>query len=85
MEVDPRVGEAMSHVQSAALELIAAMRTALDVAEDLVGNPEALQAMVQTAAAVARDAMDGVSTVASNVQNTARPPSEPVQRINVDD
>jgi hypothetical protein len=71
----------MNHVQSAALELIAAMRNALDVAEDLVGNPEALQAMVQTAAAVARDAMDGVSTVASNV----KPPSEPVQRINVED
>jgi hypothetical protein len=80
METDPRVGEALSHVQNAALELIAAMRNALDVAEDLVGNPEALQAMVQTAAAVARDAMDGVSNVAS----TVKPPSEPVQRINVD-
>jgi hypothetical protein len=36
MEVDPRVVEAMVHVQKAGLELIAALRNALDVAEDLL-------------------------------------------------
>ena len=78
METDPRVNEALSHVQRAAFELIAAMRNALDVAEDLVGNPEAVTSMIQAAAAMARDAMDNVTNVASNQ-------GEPVQRIRVDE
>ena len=82
MEVDPRVNEAMTHVQRAALELIAAMRNALEVAEDMVKDPAALQAMVQGAAAVARDAMDTVTVVAGAAASKA---SEPVQRIRVDD
>jgi hypothetical protein len=82
METDPRVNEAMSHVQRAALELIAAMRNALEVAEDIVADPTALQTMVQSAAAMARDAMDNVTTVASAAAAKA---SEPVQRIRVDD
>ena len=34
-ELDPRIASAAEHVQRAALELIAAMRDALDLAEDL--------------------------------------------------
>ena len=40
MEVDPRVVEAALHVQKAGLELIAALRNALDVAEDLLIDPQ---------------------------------------------
>jgi hypothetical protein len=37
-EIDPRVLSAADHVQKAALELIAALRNALDLAEDLLVN-----------------------------------------------
>ncbi|HVE93858.1 MAG TPA: hypothetical protein VNB24_02980 [Acidimicrobiales bacterium] len=47
-DVDPRVAAAVEHLQRAALELIAAARNALDVAEDLARDPVPLQAMVET-------------------------------------
>lgn len=73
--IDPRVISAVDHVQKAALELIAAMRVALDVAEDMVADPAALGHFVQEAAAAAR-----------SVIPTPPPaqPSEPVERIPVD-
>ena len=36
---DERARQAVDHLQSAALQLIAAVRAALDVAEDLVRDP----------------------------------------------
>lgn len=45
--VDPRVTAAIEHLQRAALELIAAARNALDVAEDLTRDPAPLQALVE--------------------------------------
>ena len=74
MEVDPRVVSAVEHVQKAGLELIAAMRNALDVAEDLIADPQALQILVTGAAEAAKVATESVATA-----------TERVQRIRVDD
>lgn len=76
--VDPRVGEAVDHVQKAALELIAAMRTALDVAEDFVADPAALQTLIAGAAMAAKMATETVVGATSAA-------AEKVERIRVDD
>jgi len=76
-EFDPRVLSALDHVQNAALELIAAMRNALDVAEDLVGDPTALQTLVQGAVIAAKAATETVVTATTAA-------SERVERIRVD-
>jgi hypothetical protein len=80
-EIDPRVTSALEHVQQAGLELIAAMRNALDVAEDLIGDPHALQVLMQGAVEAAKAATETVST-ATNVASQAA--TERVQRIRVD-
>lgn len=80
--IDPRVGEAVEHVQKAALELIAAMRTALDVAEDFVGDPAALQTLFQGAVFAAKMATETVTHATSAATSAA---SERVERIRVDD
>jgi hypothetical protein len=78
MEVDPRVVEAMGHVQKAGLELISAMRNALDVAEDLLGDPHAAIVLLQGAAAAA-------TAAATTATAAAKAATEPLQRIRVDD
>ena len=45
---EQRAREAVEHVQAAALELIAAVRAVLDVAEDVVRDPGQAAAMAQT-------------------------------------
>ncbi len=77
-EIDPRVSETIEHVQKAALELIAAMRVALDVAEDFVGDPAALSTLISGAAMAAKMATETVT----NATSTA---AEKVQRIRLDD
>ena len=67
-EIDPRVVNAVEHLQNAALELIAAMRNALDVAEDLVGDPAALATLIQ----------GGLLTTP---RAPAEPPAEPDERV----
>ena len=71
MEVDPRVAEAMTHVQKAGMELISAMRNALDVAEDLLGDPAAITVLMKGAADAAKAATE--------------PMQQHVQRIRLDD
>ena len=44
---DQRAREGLDHLQSAALEVIAAVRAFLDVAEDLVRDPSQVAAVVQ--------------------------------------
>lgn len=51
MTNEERAAEAVEHLQAAALELIAAMRAALDVAEDLVEHPDAVLALLGDLAA----------------------------------
>jgi hypothetical protein len=63
MEVDPRVAEAMTHVQKAGMELIAAMRNALDVAEDLMGDPQAISALLRGATEAAKAATEPIQRI----------------------
>lgn len=83
--LDPRLGEAVTHVQTAAFELIKAMRNALDVAEDFVSDPAALQHLVQGAAVAAKMATDTVSAATSAATTAASAvAAERVERIRVD-
>jgi len=45
-EAEDRAGEAVAHLQSAARELIAAARAFLDVAEEVVEDPKAGEAVL---------------------------------------
>ena len=51
---EDRTGEAVAHLQSAARELIAAVRAFLDVAEEVVDDPKAGEALLDTLGDVAR-------------------------------
>lgn len=64
-DVDPRLVSAVDHVQRAALEMIAAMRNALEVAEDLVEDPSALQALMRGVVLAARSGIEGDMAVAN--------------------
>jgi hypothetical protein len=80
-EIDPRVLSAVDHLQKAALEMIAAMRNALDVAEDLVGDPTAIATLLQGAAIAARSVVATVAPVDAEAPEEAH---ERVTRIRVD-
>lgn len=76
---DPRTREGVEHLQAAARELIAAARAFLDVAEEVVADPSAVQEW-------ARSASDLVQTVigSSTHGNEARGGDDPrVERIPV--
>ena len=45
---EDRTGEAVAHLQGAARELIAALRAFLDVAEEVVDDPKAGEALLDT-------------------------------------
>ena len=51
-EAEQRAAQGLSHLQGAAVQLIAAARAFLDVAEDLVQDPAAAASVVQTLAAL---------------------------------
>lgn len=51
---EDRTGEAVAHLQTAARELIAAVRVFLDVAEQVVEDPKAGEALLDTLGDVAR-------------------------------
>ena len=63
MTTENRAEEALGHVQTAALELIAAARAFLDVAEDLVKEPAELAAVVAKARRAATSAGADSATV----------------------
>jgi hypothetical protein len=83
MEIDPRVTEAMTHVQRAALEMIAAMRNALDVAEDLVADPQVLRTMLSMLSTFDASVPNGGDECVESPEGTVA--AERVQRISVDD
>ena len=56
---DEHVTEAVEHLQAAALELIAAARAVLDVAEELVREPAAAATIVSAAATLGRAVLGG--------------------------
>jgi hypothetical protein len=51
---DDRTGEAVAHLQTAAREMIAAVRAFLDVAEEAVNDPKAGEALLDSLGEVAR-------------------------------
>ena len=51
---EDRAGEAVAHLQTAAREMIAAARAFLDVAEEVVEDPKAGEALLGTLGDVAR-------------------------------
>ena len=53
-EAEDRAGEAVAHLQTAARELIAAARAFLDVAEEVVDDPKAGEAVLGGLADLAR-------------------------------
>jgi hypothetical protein len=55
--------EAVDHLRAAAHELIGAVRGFLDVAEELVDDPKAGEALVDTVASFAQAARRGASSV----------------------
>lgn len=83
--IDPRIAAALDHLQRAALELIAAARNALDVAEDLTRDPAPLQALVEGIVSSLTSPGSGAApepeTSASDEHNG---PAARVQRIRVD-
>ncbi|MDQ3145794.1 MAG: hypothetical protein M3R01_02475 [Actinomycetota bacterium] len=56
MTGDDRAREGLDHLQTAALELIAATRAFLDLAEGLVREPGAASVVVETVTAMVADA-----------------------------
>lgn len=74
MTNEERALEAVAHIQTAALEMIAAARAVLDVAEDLVKDPAPIIAMAAQAAATGRRVADAgaASSPASGGPDSAR-------------
>jgi hypothetical protein len=56
---DERAAEGLEHLQAAALELIAAARAFLDVAEDVVREPGVAATIVHAAAGLGRVVLGG--------------------------
>lgn len=77
---DDRAAEGLEHLQQAAIEMIAAARAFLDVAEDLVREPAAASTVVQTAAAMGKMLLHGAAAP-SESQVTGEEPK--VRRIHV--
>ena len=80
MTTEDRAKEALEHVQTAALEMIAAMRALLDVAEDLVKDPTPAAAFMAGVAQAAAQA--GAHVPAADTAADA-PPQPRVQHIKV--
>lgn len=61
---DQRAGEAVDHLRAAAHELIGAVRGFLDVAEELIDDPKAGEAVVDTVTSLAEAARRGARSAA---------------------
>lgn len=81
--------DALSHLQTAILEMVAASRAALEVFERVVSDPEALAPLVKTATGVGQVLADMMKTRAGQAPGPAEPPADDpaprtgVQRIRV--
>ena len=82
---EERAREGVEHLQAAAIELIAAFRAFLDVAEEVVRDPSAVTAFASSLVETARAA--GPTSAAADADadvDAAGPPAEPrVTRIRV--
>lgn len=70
---EQRAAEGLEHLQAAALELLAAARAFLDVAEDLVRDPGAAATVVHAAATLGRSVLAGSE---SSTGRAEPPPDE---------
>jgi hypothetical protein len=68
---EERAAEALEHAQAAALELIAALRSALDVAEELVRDPAPLVAAVASAGEALGPLLDGLAPLIARGREAA--------------
>lgn len=87
---EDRAQEALRHLQTAAIELVAAARATLDVVDDLVRDPSALHDLMATVQRAAQAAAGASGGVAGDTADTERRPSDAgtssssrVTRINV--
>ena len=82
-----RTGEAVEHLRAAAHEMIGALRGMLDVAEELVDDPKAGEAVVETVTALADAARRGTRAAIRDATGAddGRSPSERYERIDLDD
>jgi hypothetical protein len=71
--------DGVAHLQAAALEMIAAARAFLEVAERVVQNPEAVRTAVVTVGAMAKAVMQTVDPTGTkaNGDRDAEDPSDP--------
>lgn len=67
-----RAREGIDHLQNAARELIAAARAALDVAEDLIDDPDTISSVVGAAGQ-----LGGLGDLVRNLLPTPRRPASP--------
>jgi hypothetical protein len=77
--VEEKVGKGVAHLQAAARELIAAARSALDAAEELVEDPR----MADTVTGLLRSVVPPRRPVPGTETDTAEGGGSPVQRIDV--
>jgi len=87
--VEERAKEAVEHLQHAVVEVIEAVRAALDVIEDVVSDPHLLTAVANEAGklveTIAHGIVETANTVAEGTTGQGRrdPPANEVQRIRV--
>jgi hypothetical protein len=78
----PEGGTALDHLQAAALELIAAARSMLDAAEEVVHDPDALRQAAGALSHVAKIASKA-GRAAVGVDDAGQD-DDPIEHINVD-
>ena len=89
---EERALEAIGHLQAAALEMIAAARAFLDLAEDLVADPAPLLALATAVGELAGPIVEraraatrpGAPTASGDAADgDVAPPRDPIERIRV--
>jgi hypothetical protein len=81
--VEERTGEAIDHLRTAAHELIGAFRGFLDVAEELVDDPQAGEAVIEAVTSLADAARRGARSVTGTGSGEAD--AEAYQPIDLED
>lgn len=79
----PQATEAVDHLRAAAHELIGAMRGFLDIAEELVDDPKAGEALAETVASFAQAARRGASSAVRDATGPA--PGDGYEHIDLGD
>jgi hypothetical protein len=79
MGFEPNDG--VAHLQAAALEMIAAARAFLEVAESVVQNPEAVRTAVVTVGAMAKAVMQAVDPTSTKANGDGGGDDPPIEHI----